>query len=112
MGTSSVKSRGSEAFGDLSQAQRQKARKAVKQFTKDMVKGQPLVVILPGSGQRKTCFCGLSKKLDHLRVKPSKNAKKVRDVPLKSIQEMLVGSDISESLLLEGVATPLDELSV
>lgn len=95
----------------MSKDERKKAKGAVKVFVQKIVKGMELMVVLP-NGTRKNCWVAITRKLDKLRIKSSKSSSGSKDVPMTNVDEILVGSDATQSLACEGIDTPLDELSV
>lgn len=98
-------------YDEMTKGQRQEARKLVKEFVKTMVRGREFAVVLP-NGQVKTCFCSLNRRLDKIRIRASEKDKQAREIAVASVVEILAGSDKSQSANCEGLATPLDELSV
>mmetsp|Transcript_71472 Transcript_71472/g.115316 ORF Transcript_71472/g.115316 Transcript_71472/m.115316 type:complete len:220 (+) Transcript_71472:125-784(+) len=82
--------------------QRKKAKKMVKHFVSDMVRGRKLEVVLK-TGKTKNCACSMSRALDTLKIKVGNHS---RRIPLIDIQEIHAGSG------LKRVDTPLDELCV
>jgi len=80
--------------------QRKQARSMVKEFTKEMVKGKKMNVMMR-NGQLKSCTCSLSRALDELKIKVGGTA---RTIALKDVEGINAGVDV------EGIATPVDEL--
>jgi len=110
-GRSSTGSHGSSGYEDMTKEQRTEAKRIIKDFVKSMVKGRQLHVVL-ASGQVRTVLVSLSRKLDVLKIKANQNDKQVRSVPLASVDEIIVGQDAGGSAAVEGLETPLDDLSV
>merc|ERR1712232_141570 len=78
--STSVVSRSSSVFGDLTREQRQEAKLRVKTFTQEIVKGKPLKAVAP-TGELRPCFLKMTRKLDVLLVKASKRATHAREIP-------------------------------
>eukprot|EP00747_Dinoflagellata_sp_TGD_P168006 gnl/TRDRNA2_/TRDRNA2_193465_c0_seq1.p1 gnl/TRDRNA2_/TRDRNA2_193465_c0~~gnl/TRDRNA2_/TRDRNA2_193465_c0_seq1.p1 ORF type:complete len:354 (-),score=59.30 gnl/TRDRNA2_/TRDRNA2_193465_c0_seq1:67-981(-) len=107
-----LKSTGSSwRFQEMTKDQRLEAKRLIKDFVKTMVRGRQFSVIMP-NGVLRNCHCSLSRKLDALVIRSSPKDKNERKIPLTSIEEILAGSDKTESAAFEGLKTPLDDLSV
>merc|ERR1712183_334220 len=74
-------------YEEMTKEQRSEARRIMKDFVKTMVRGRRFTVVA-ASGEVRTCFCALSRKLDRLRISTGEHEKKVREVHLASIQEV------------------------
>jgi len=111
VGASSVASRSSSAYGAMNKEEKAQAKLVVKQFVKEMIKGKSYKVVLP-NGELRSSFCTLTRKLDTFCIKASKSDKRAKEVPMKDIQELLSGSDTSQSFACEGLETPLDDMCV
>mmetsp|Transcript_60092 Transcript_60092/g.176344 ORF Transcript_60092/g.176344 Transcript_60092/m.176344 type:complete len:231 (+) Transcript_60092:75-767(+) len=109
---SATSSAGSSSYDTWTREQKAEAKRIIKDFVKSMVKGKNLHVVLP-NGQIRTVLASLSRALDVLKIKAGSNKEaQARAIPLSSIDEILVGTDIGDSEACEGMETPLDELSV
>mmetsp|Transcript_12566 Transcript_12566/g.21508 ORF Transcript_12566/g.21508 Transcript_12566/m.21508 type:complete len:193 (-) Transcript_12566:35-613(-) len=93
---------GEEGEEEALKVQRKKAKKMVKVFVKEMVRGRKLEVVLK-TGKRKASACSMSRSLDALKVKLAGHAKTIQ---LADVEEIHAGTD------LKRVDTPLDELCV
>lgn len=82
-----------EAYQEMTKEERKETRTLVKDFVKGMVKGRDLEVIT-GSGEVRTCFCSIGRKLDKLKVSVGHKDrdKRVREIPLGSVTEVVAGS--------------------
>merc|ERR1711920_52505 len=96
---------------DMPREQRREAKLLVQQFTTEMVKGRYFEVVLP-SGQTRSRFCMLTRKLDAFRIKTDKETSDARNIPLTTIEEIIAGADTARTLASRGLETPLSELSV
>lgn len=74
-------------YEEMTKEQRSEARRIMKDFVKTMVRGRRFAVVA-ASGEIRTCFCALSRKLDRLRISIGEHDKKVREVHLSSILEV------------------------
>merc|ERR1712093_298709 len=83
-----------------SKDQQREAKRVVKAFVKEMVKGKKTVVVT-SSGQMKSCTCYLSRKLDVLKIKVGTA---LRKVPLMEVSAIHCGTEAPD------IDTPLDEL--
>ncbi|CAJ1376592.1 unnamed protein product [Effrenium voratum] len=95
---------GTETLSPEDEALRQKkqAKKMVKVFVKEMVRGRKLEAVLK-TGKRKACACSVSRSLDALKVKLAGHS---RTIALVDVAEIHAGTG------LKRVDTPLDELCV
>ena len=91
-----------ESEEEALKAQRKKARKLVKVFVKEMVRGRKLEVVLK-TGKRKASACSMSRTLDALKVKLAGHSKTIQ---LAEVEEIHAGADVKR------VDTTLDELCV
>lgn len=98
-------------YEEMTKRQKHSAKQLVKDFVKTMVRGRQLSAVLP-TGQVRVCFCALNRSLDKLQIRANQKDKHGRTVPLQSISEVVVGSDKSRSAVMEGLQTPLDDMSV
>jgi len=80
--------------------QRQQAKQVIKDFVKEMVKGQKMSVMTQ-TGQLKPVLVSLDRKLEFLKIKAGSQQRKIA---LKEIDEIHSGTEV------EGIDTPLDEL--
>lgn len=103
----SVVSRSSSVFGDMTREQRQEAKLRVKTFTQEVVRGRPFSAVAP-TGELRPCFLKMTRKLDVLHLKANKKATHAREIPLIDIDGILAGEGVES----EGLQTPLSELSV
>jgi len=80
------------AYAEMTREERQETRQLVKDFVKKMVKGQDLEVVA-ASGEVRSCFCALSRKLDKLKVSVGEKGqdKRVREIPLSGVTEVFGG---------------------
>merc|ERR1711920_430598 len=80
------------AYAEMTRDQRQETRHLVKDFVKKMVKGQEFEVVA-ASGEIRSCFCALSRKLDKLKVSVGEKGqdKRVREIPLSGVTEVYGG---------------------
>merc|ERR1712224_753255 len=92
----------------MTKEQRTEAKKLVQTFTKEMVRGKPLTVVME-NGRKVSAQCSLSRQLDNFKISVGG---KVRKIPLVDIEEIIAGEDALQSAAREGLETPLDELSV
>jgi len=112
VGASSNASRASSGYEGMSKEQRGEAKRIIKEFVRTMVKGRSLTVV-PASGNARTCFVSMSRKLDTLKIRASeKKDQQARPIALVDIEEILVGTDVGGSQACEGLETPLDDLCV
>jgi len=103
---SSVSSHSSN-FSEMSKEERKDAKLVVKHFVRGMVKGRTLSAVL-SDGSLRPCFCMLTRKLDMFRIKANKTDTQARDIPLRCIEEIVVGSSDFHGVC-EGLDTPVDE---
>lgn len=87
------------------------AKKLVKAFVKEMVRGRKLDVLQP-SGQVRACFCSLNRALDTFSIKVGELQSQCRSIQLKDIEQMIAGKDSNEYPVLETISTPLDDRCV
>lgn len=99
-------------YEEMTKKQRHDTRKAVvKDFVKAMVKGQQFTAVMP-SGQTKGCFCALNRTLDKLQIRAHEKDRRGRTLSLASVEEIVVGMEVSASEKCDGLSTPLDEMCV
>lgn len=90
-------------YEEMSKAQQHEARHLVKDFVKAMVRGRHIAVV-DASGQKRNCFCSLSKRIDRLKVSSGPKDRKPREIQLSGISDLVNDSaDIDASA--EGLVT-------
>lgn len=77
-------------YQDMSKEERKETRTLVKEFVKGMVKGREFNVIA-ASGELRTCFCSLSRKLDKLKLSVGDKDKRMREILLADLVEVAPG---------------------
>lgn len=91
----------SEMYDQAAAKEQQKqAKKVVKDFVKEMVKGKKMNV-MKQSGQLTSCTVSLTRALDALKIKAGGQT---RDILLRDIAEIAAGTEVQD------VDTPLDDL--
>lgn len=78
------------AYQEMTREERKEARELVKDFVKGMVRGREFSVIA-ASGELRTCFCSLSRKLDKLKVSLGDKDRRIREIPLTDVIEVAAG---------------------
>jgi len=81
------------SYADMTKDQKLETRKVVKEFVKAMVRGQQLSIVA-ASGELRTCFCSISRKLDILKVsvgEKGKSSQRTREIPLSLVTEVAAG---------------------
>lgn len=93
----------------MSEAEKHReAKRIIKDFVTEMVRGKEMVVVAP-SGALVDCIFGLTRALDALKIRPrSPKGAPIRRILLSSVDEIMVGTDTGYSQM----ETPLDELCV
>merc|ERR1712032_1008075 len=81
--------------------QKQQVRQVVKDFVRNMVKGQKINVMMQ-NGQLKLCTVQLTRELTHMKVKVGGQS---RTIDLKEIEDIAPGDEVGGA-----VDTPVDEL--
>eukprot|EP00933_Yihiella_yeosuensis_P083612 TRINITY_DN97856_c0_g1_i1.p1 TRINITY_DN97856_c0_g1~~TRINITY_DN97856_c0_g1_i1.p1 ORF type:complete len:263 (-),score=50.69 TRINITY_DN97856_c0_g1_i1:94-882(-) len=84
------------------------SKRAVKEFVQGMIKGQQLVVLL-ASGEKRQVLVSINKSLDKLKIQAKQSDTKAREIPLSSIDAILLGKDVTKVGRLEST---LDETAV
>jgi len=91
----------SEMYDGMSVKEQQKqAKKVVKDFVKEMVKGKKMNV-MKQNGQLTACMVSLTRALDSLKIKAGGQT---REIKLVDIVEICAGTEVQD------IDTPLDEL--
>jgi len=91
----------SDMYDSMAAKEQQKqAKKVVKDFVKEMVRGKKMNV-MKQSGQLTSCQVSLTRALDMLKIKAGGQT---RDIMLKEIAEIVAGTEVQD------IDTPLDEL--
>lgn len=98
-------------YEDMTKQQKNSAKAFVKDFVKAMVKGQHFTAVLP-SGKTKDCFCALNRNLDKFQIRAHEKDRRGRTISLASVEEIVVGTEVSGSVKCAGLSTPLDEMCV
>jgi len=96
------------AYAEMTQEERQETRHLVKDFVKKMVKGQEFGVVA-ASGEIRSCFCALSRKLDKLKVSVGDKGqdKRVREIPLSGVTDVFGGGGGGSGAIDEDLAVTL-----
>merc|ERR1719401_1158824 len=87
------------AYQEMTKEQRQETRHLVKDFVKGMVKGRQFDVI-SASGEMRSCFCSISRKLDRLKVSIGDKDKRIREIHLSGVTEVLANDDDDKAVTL------------